>query len=405
VARHDVLVVGGGLVGASLARALEGLDLDVAVVEAAPPPAGAAPPGDGRVIALGWGSRVILEGLGIWASVAPEACPIRGIRVSDRGWPAGVRLEAEDEGLPALGYVVGAAALGAALGDALRAAPATRLYAPARVVALEAGADQVLCTLVGEEVPATVSARLVVGADGNDSRVRTLAGIGVREHDYRQSAVLATVRTARHHDHVAYERFTRSGPLALLPLADGRSSVVWTVRAGMEDRVAGLGRRELLAALQERFGWRLGRFEEAAGRGVYPLRRRLARCLTAPRVALAGNAAHALHPVAGQGLNLGLRDVAALADMLAEASRGGLDPGAPEALARYRALRRGDQLRVSAATDLLVRLFGLRLPPAGLARALGMAALDQLPPLRHGLARHAMGLGGRLPALARGARP
>ena len=433
--RFDLVVVGGGLVGASLVCALAGQGLRMALVEAQPLKVADLPGYDDRGIALAAGSQRIFAGMGLWPALAGAATPIRRIHVSDRGRFGFVRLDAADEGVPALGYVALARELGAALLGRLGGLAEVTLFSPARVAdfaADGAGARLTLATEGGARQ--TLEARLVVAADGTRSALRDRLGIATTERDYGQSAVIANVSPQLAHEGVAYERFTDTGPLALLPMSEGRCALVWTVPADRVEAVMALDDAGFLAGLQARFGQRLGRLERvgrrsyyrlsAGGRAqfeaatariyfdrgsdrdgrwsAYPLRLVRAKDALGPRLALIGNAAHTLHPIAGQGFNLGLRDVAALAEVLVEARRAGEDPGAPEVLARYARWRRADQRRVVAFTDGLNRLFASPLPPLACARDLGMLALDLLPPAKRGFGRLAMGRAGRLPRLARG---
>lgn len=400
--RYDVLIVGGGMVGASLACALGGQALRVAVVEAVPHGAATQPSYDDRSIALAYGTRRIFEGIGLWNALAGAVTPIERIHVSDRGHFGAARMEAAGCGFDALGYVVETRRLGEIFSAELARLPNVDLICPAELQAFEVSADGVRAHLAGAGPEALLTARLVVAADGGRSTVRRLAGIGVERRDYGQCAVIANVTPQRPHCNTAFERFTASGPLALLPMSQDRCSLVWTVDADRRAAVMALSDEAFLAALQERFGHRLGRFVRVGRRAAYPLTLIRANRHTAPRLALIGNAAHTLHPIAGQGFNLGLRDVAVLAQVLVEAVATGRDIGDPGTLAQYDRARRRDQRRVIGLTDGLVRIFSNDFTPLVVARNLGMVALDILPPLKRMLMRQTMGLGGRLPRLARG---
>ncbi|MFM1892235.1 MAG: hypothetical protein RLZ44_1312 [Pseudomonadota bacterium] len=399
---YDLLIVGGGMVGASLALALAGRGLRLGVIEAAAPGPGTQPSYDDRAIALAHGTRRIFEGLGIWPAIAASAEPIRRIHVSDRGHFGFTRLDAAAEQVPALGYVVTGRELGAALIDAVRQRPDVELIAPARVTALRTEPDRVVATVMEGEVGQEFATRLLVAADGGDSFVRETLGIPVRRWAYGQSAVVANITPERPHLGVAYERFTDVGPVALLPMREQRCALVWTVADAELQQVLDYDDAAFMTEFQARFGHRLGRFLRVGRRSGYSLSFLRALESVRPRVAIIGNAAHTLHPIAGQGFNLGIRDVAALAEVIAEAQRAGRDPGAAENLAAYEAWRRRDQQLVALATDGLVRLFTNPLGPLRLARNLGMLALDALPFAKHALARAAMGSAGRLPRLARG---
>lgn len=374
----------------------------VGVLEAVPATAAVQPSYDDRAVALSLGSKRILDGIGVWDAISPQAVPIERIHVSDRGHFGFTRLSAHDEGVEALGYVVEARVLGPVLGGCMGEAAEVDLICPARLEDIEIGADRVVAEVDVDGEPRRVSARLLVAADGGRSLVRRTTGIAAREWDYGQSAVIANVTPERSHGHVAYERFTDTGPLALLPMAGGRCALVWTVRTAQAEQLLGLDDDAFLARLQRRFGDRLGRFRKVGRRSAYPLSLVRSREQARERLVIIGNAAHSLHPIAGQGFNLGLRDVAALAQVLVDTHREGGDPGELVALRRYARWRSGDQGRTTAFTDALVRVFSNRLLPLVLARNLGLVALDLLPPVKHGLGRLAMGLGGRQPRLARG---
>jgi 2-octaprenyl-6-methoxyphenol hydroxylase len=408
---YDVIIAGGGMVGASLAHALAGGGLRVAVVEPVPLTAAAQPSYDDRAIALAYGTRRILEGLGVWAAIAPHAEPIRRVHVSDRGHFGFTHLDARDEDAEALGYVVTARDLGAALLAPL--AERADLLCPARVANFVVEADRVRVSIepagcdtsVGAPSTArSITARLLVAADGGRSAIRERLGIAQRHHAYGHHAVVANVTPSLPHQGVAFERFTETGPLALLPMTQNRCGLVWTARDADLADVLALDDRAFLAALQERFGFRLGRFVAVGRRSHYPLELRLAETQVLDRVAFIGNAAHTVHPIAGQGFNLGIRDVAMLADVLVEAHRAGRDLGALAVLEGYEAARRRDQRTVALATDALARLFTNPLGPLRVARNLGMTLLDALPPAKHLLARVGMGLAGAQPRLARGLR-
>jgi 2-octaprenyl-6-methoxyphenol hydroxylase len=397
---YDVLIVGGGQVGASLARAIAGSGLRIAVIEALPAQAPAQPSYDDRVIALGWGSRRILEGIGLWADLAASAEPIRRVHISDRGHFGFARIGCREAGVEALGYVLPARDLGRVLHQGLDGL--VDLYCPARLLDFRLGAERVDAALELDRQTLSLQARLLVAADGGDSPVRERLGFQAREWSYGQTAVIANVTPVRPHQGVAYERFTDSGPLALLPMTEGRCSLVWTQRDDAVEALLALDDQAFLRALQARFGQRLGCFARVGRRASYPLRQLLVGDPVRPRLALIGNAAHTLHPVAGQGFNLGLRDVAVLAELLVEQASAGADPGAMPLLARYREWRRPDQNALALVTDGLVRLFSNPLLPLRLGRNLGLLGFDLLPPLKQAAARRFMGLGGRLPRLGRG---
>jgi 2-octaprenyl-6-methoxyphenol hydroxylase len=396
----DVAIVGGGLVGASLAAALGGTGVRVLLIENVPFGAPAQPSFDERTTALGNASRRIFEGLGCWDRMATEAAPIRVIHVSEAGRFGFARLDAAEQGIDAFGYVIANRTIGAALWDKLSAAPDLALRVPARAGELTIDGEAVQLTVVGAAGERQrVAARLVVGADGADSQVRTLAGIEAAVEAYDQVAVVANVATDRPHRGTAYERFTRSGPLAVLPLHDGTLAVIWACRPEQARELAAMDEAGYLSRLQAEFGWRAGRFVRAGRRGSYPLRLTRAASTVATRAVLIGNAAQALHPVAGQGFNLGLRDAAMLAEAITEAPG---DAGSAQLLGHFAQWRSRDRTGVVRFTDGLVKLFGDTWPGTGLLRNAGLLIFDLLPPAKSALARVSAGFGGPAPRLARG---
>lgn len=398
----DVLITGGGLVGASLACALGGHPLRVGVIEAVPFNTAGQPSYDDRTIALAYGTRRIFAAMGIWDLLQDGATPIEKIHVSDRGHFGALRMDCREEHVEALGYVAPARVLGQALFNTLAKHPNVTVLCPAQLNGVEARANDV-CTHVDDGTQTrTVTARLLVAADGGRSAVREALGIAADTRDYGQCAVIANVTAARPHHNIAYERFTETGPLALLPMSEGRCALVWTHRAADADTIMAMDDDRFLAALQDAFGFRLGRFVKVGRRTAYPLQLILAREHVRERIALIGNAAHTLHPVAGQGFNLGLRDVAVLADVITAAAADGRDIGGDEVLQRYAQWRRRDHRRVIAFTDTLVRVFSNNLTPLVVARDLGMTVLDLLPGVKRGIVGRAMGITGTLPRLARG---
>lgn len=399
---YDLVIVGGGMVGASLAIALRGQGLRIALIEAHVPDADSQPSYDDRAIALAYGTRRIFEAIGVWPSLEPLAEPILSIHVSDRGHFGATRLRAADEGVPMLGSVVTARELGRVLLRRLQSDEALNVIAPARVVGFIDEGDHVAIEIEQQGVMTTVTCRLLVAADGGNSTIREELGVPVRRWTYGQSAIVANITPGKPHRNVAFERFTDSGPVALLPMTEQRCALVWTVADDDVEATLALGDPAFLAAFQGRFGYRLGRFTRVGRRTAYPLN--LLRVLDSVRgrVAIIGNAAHTLHPIAGQGFNLGIRDVAALAEVIVDARRDGGDVGATDALARYEAWRRGEQRGVALATDGLARLFSNPLTPIQLGRNLGLLVMEWVPGAKHPLARAAMGLMGRQPRLARG---
>lgn len=409
--RFPVAVAGGGLVGMSLALALARAGVRVALVEASPASSLDDAGYGARPIALSQGSRRILAALGVWDAIAASATPIVRIHVSDRGHFGFARLGAHDLGVDALGYVLAAAELERALRSQLADLDAVHLLCPATVDDVDAVNGATARVHIAAADTGTtprgarrLQARLVVVCDGGRSPLRERLGVPVSERDYGQWAVTARVEARCAHQGVAYERFTTEGPLALLPMQARSCGLVWSVGADSAEQLVTLDDAAFLAALGRQFGTRLGGFVAAGARSAFPLSLITATRIVGERLAMIGNAANHLHPVAGQGLNLGLRDAEALAEMVAASLRDGGDPGDAALLARYAADRRRDQSRVLRVTDALVRVFSNAFAPLVAARAVGLLAFDLLPPLKRGFARHAMGLAGRQGRLTRGLR-
>jgi 2-octaprenyl-6-methoxyphenol hydroxylase len=397
-----MIIVGGGMVGVSLAISLAHSGLRLALIEAYSPGAESQPSYDDRAIALAYGTRRIFEATGVWPSLAEIAEPIHDIHVSDRGHFGFTRLSAADEGVPALGHVVTARELGHVLLHQMRQDASLEVIAPARVISFEDQVDQVRVEVEHDGVMSSLECRLLVAADGGNSSIREQLDVPVQRWEYGQSAVVTNITPAKPHRNVAYERFTDSGPVALLPMTEQRCAVVWTVRDEQLESVLALDDDAFLSAFQKRFGYRLGRFLRVGRRAAHPLSLLRARESVRGRVAVIGNAAHTLHPIAGQGFNLGIRDVAALAEVVDSVLKAGGDIGAAENLAVYEGWRSAEQRNVALATDALARLFSNPLVAVRLGRNLGLLAMDLLPGAKHPLARAAMGMLGRQPRLARG---
>ncbi len=402
--QYDLVIVGGGMVGASLAIALSGHGLKMCVVEAHVAHVENVPNYDDRAIALAYGSRRIFEAMGIWGGIDDEAQPIRDIHVSDRGHFGFTRLNARQEGVPALGHVVTARALGHVLLDQLACCDDVEVLAPAGVVDFSSTPGSVQVVIEQDGQHRVLHAGLLVAADGGKSFIREQLVLPTQRWQYGQSAIVTNISAALPHHDVAYERFTDSGPIALLPMTGGRCGVVWTVRDEQVDEVMALDDEAFIAALQRRFGFRLGRFERVGHRYSYPLSLLRAKESVRQRTVVIGNAAHTLHPIAGQGFNLGLRDVAALAEVVLDARSADGDVGKQVTLQRYARWREKEQRNVALATDGLARIFSNPLGPLRFARNLGLLAVDLMPGGKHLLARAAMGLLGRLPKMGRGVR-
>jgi 2-octaprenyl-6-methoxyphenol hydroxylase len=390
--RVDIAIVGGGLVGASLALALQAgaraRGWRISLIEPFPPGEGYQPSYDARSSALSFGSRRIYERLGVWESISQRCEPITRIHVSDRGRFGAARLSAEEEGVPALGYVVENAWIGQSLWRALDN-DVIHWRSPGEVVQADADADGYSLTL-GDN--STLHTSLVILADGGRSSLRDQLGIQVKRTPYDQHALIANVSTAQPHGGQAFERFSEHGPMALLPLQENRSALVWTRLPDDARHLLACSEREFLSRLQEAFGYRLGAFTHVGSRFLYPLELVESSEQIRPHLVVLGNAAHSLHPVAGQGFNLSLRDTQALADVLlgSDAPLGDLST-----LQQYEALQKNDQRLTVGFSHHLTALFTRRESAVIAGRNLGLLGLDLLPSAKRWFARQAMGLGTR----------
>lgn len=409
---YDVVIVGGGMVGASLACALgslpEAATHRIAVVESFAYQSAQQPSFDDRTVALAYASRQIFSALGLWQDIeALGVAPIHKIHISDRGHMGISHLDRESVKQEALGYVVTSRVLGQALNVKLQTLSNIDILCPATVQQVAFQQASATLSIEHNNESRTLRAGLVIAADGGDSLIRQQAGVKTLQHHYGQSALIANVRVDHVHEQIAYERFTNSGPMALLPTTDVEASgqrfaLVWSETAEQVARLQALPDMEFLAELQQRFGVRPGKFVQVGKRDAYALKMLHAREHVRPRLAFIGNAAHTMHPVAGQGFNLGLRDVAVLAQVIVDAWRDGRDIGSMTVLREYADWRRRDHVQTMASTDTLVRLFTSSFPPLQLARNLGLLALDMLPAVKKIITRQAMGYVGKLPRLARG---
>ena len=397
--RVDAVVAGAGLSGLSVALALAEGGLEVAIVDRSDPRAIPAGQGDIRTTAISLSSRRLLETLGAWQAVAAGAEPILDIRVTDGDSPIHMDYDHRAVGDEPMGHIVVNQTLKMALLDRLAGHPGATVAEPGVVRSLAVDAGTATLTL---DDGRRLAGSLVIAADGRESSVRALAGLRVTRVPYRQSSIVDTIGHELPHHGLAHERFLTGGPLALLPMTGNRSALVWTESTQVADRIARLGDADFAAALLERFGESLGRLSPLGPRRVSPLEMIAAERFVADRVALVGDAAHAMHPVAGQGFNLGLRDVAVLAEVLADGVRLGLDPGSPTLLGDYQRRRRFDSATMMASTDGLVRLFSNDIGPVRAVRGLGLGIVDRIPAFKRVAIRHAMGTLGTLPRLLRG---
>ncbi len=409
--KADVIIAGAGMAGATLALALRRAGLEPVLVDPQPFDAQTAPAFDGRASAIAFSCFRQWRAIGAGEAIAPHAQRIEQILVTDGRGPgaapglqlsAFLRFEAAEiadrsEGEP-LGYMVENRHIRSGLARAVTDA-GINVLSPARVSAIEVQAGGARAILADGRV---LSAPLIVGCDGRNSQVRAAAGIGVVGWPYAEHGVVATVDLERPHNGVAYEHFLPAGPFAVLPLTGNRASLVWTEQAHRAKALMGMSPEAFGSVLNRRFGDFLGRAEAKGPRFAYPLGLQLSEAMTAPRIALLGDSTHAVHPIAGQGLNLGLKDCAALAEVLAEAARLGEDIGSGAVLERYARWRRTDNIAVAAATDAFNRLFSNDNPLVRLARGAGMAAVNRMGPARRFFMQEAGGAAGDLPRLLRG---
>lgn len=400
--RADVLILGGGLVGSALATALDAHGLTSIVVDIADPAVILAAGFDGRASAVASAPHRMLEAIGVAERLAGQGCPIRSIRVSDGLDPGKLDFDAEPDAAP-LGVMYENRALRTALFEAARAAPGVDLRMQTRAIAVDRGEHGVTATL---DSGATVSASLLVAAEGRGSPTREAAGIKVARWQYDHSALVTSVHHAHPHDQTAFEIFYPQGPFAILPLNDDaeghRSAIVWSVKRREAPGYLKLSERGFLAEMEKKMGGFLGPLSGMTPRFAYPLGFHHAAQITDHRLALVGDAAHGIHPIAGQGVNVGFRDVAALVEVLVDGKRLGLDPGDAQLLARYQRWRALDTFMVALATDGLTHLFGV---PGGLAsrvRRFGLDAVDRIAPLKNAFMSEARGENGDVPKLLQG---
>ncbi len=402
----DVAIVGGGPIGALTACCLADAGLEVAVIEASDPAALAQPGSDGRSIAIALSAQRVFAGCGAWALMQAEAEPIQEIRVTDGASPLFLHYDHNAIGDEPFGWIVENTTIRRGLHQRLAQLAHAHVLAPARVNKVERDTSGATLTLADSRV---LRAALVVAADGRPSPTRRAAGIQVQRFDYHQSGIVCTVAHEKPHHGVAHEHFLPSGPFAILPMHGTaehphRSSIVWTERLHLAEAIVRQNDEDFLAELHTRFGDILGRISLDSPRYHYPLTLQIAERAIDQRLVLVGDAAHGMHPVAGQGMNMGVRDVAALAEVVVEARRLGQDVGGPGVLARYQRWRRFDNMLMLGLTDVLVRLFSNDIGPLKLARDLGLAAIQAMPGAKRFFMKHAMGVVGDLPRLMRGER-
>lgn len=396
----DLLIIGGAMVGGSLALGLKESGLKIAIIDAKETESRIDGRAGERAIALSQGSVQLLDKLGLWKAIGKKAEAIETIHISDRGHFGKTRLSAKKEGVKALGYVATAKTIEMAIEEALEASDCSR-FCPATLTDLEV-CDDALKVIVNEgDKSLNLSCKLLVGADGGESTVRKLSGIERQIRHYNQTVISVVVEPELNGNQTAFERFTESGPLAFLPIENGLYSVVWTVDDREVDEMMKLSDEDFLSRLQLYFGHRLGRLKLVGERGCFPLSLVTASQMSAERRVLIGNASHQIHPVAGQGFNLGLRDAAQLAELLMVCVKRNGDPGDESLLKDFCDRREKDLKAVIGATDGLVKLFSSDFVPLALARNIGLVTLDHLPSAKSAIARFAMGMSGRLSRLER----
>lgn len=395
---YDIVIVGGGLVGATLALAL-GVDQRVALLEAqARPQTDQHEPSGERAIVLSASSHNILTALDIWPVLAPHVECVKEVQVSDRGHFGQVKITAKEEDLPALGYVIQAKHLQKSLTMLLDKSPNIDVFYQAQCHYLRSDEQCVTVKFNSVTGQQEIIGTLLVGADGHHSVVRELFNIAVNAIDYEQSAVVSNIDLARGHNNIAHERFTATGPIALLPLSEKKATLIWTVPHSSVEEIKSLSPEQFISTVQELFGYRLGRFISATPPVLFPIAMLRATELVRERVVLVGNAANAIHPIAGQGLNLGLRDAAVLVELIVEK---GLDQ-CEDILRDYVARRYSDHLQIVNITHSLVGFFTNAFFPLTLARNVGMTAMDLLPPLKRWLSKRSLGEVGHRTPLACG---
>ena len=398
---YDIAIIGGGLAGASLTCSLAGQPLRIAVIEQVAADADEQPSYDDRGLALALSSQRILNAIGVWPDLAVRSVPIRHIHISEKGRFGMVHLHAADLDLAALGHVVMARDLGAALLRKTTSLTNTDYIFPASVTDIRNTGHCIEVDYRHNEQMSTLRCRLLVGADGTSSAIRTRLGIETSVKDYGQTAIVSNVTPELAHNNTAYERFTPQGPIAMLPVAEGRCVAVHIVASSLKDDYMAMDNAAYLDTVQHDFGTRLGRMQKTGKRKSYPIRLVQANRQYTERAVLLGNSVHTIHPNGAQGFNLGLRDAASLAEHIIEAVQRGTDPGSMHVLETYTHARMLDQSGVVRFSDTIAGMFYNDNPVKALIRNLGMLALDLSLPMKRRLIRQATGLAGRQPALVR----
>ncbi|MDD1614993.1 MAG: 2-octaprenyl-6-methoxyphenol hydroxylase [Methylococcaceae bacterium NSP1-2] len=388
---YDLIIVGGGLAGNCLALALKDTGLTCAIIEANTPEQLANSPAGDRALALAAGTVKQLEDLGVWQGISHAATAIKNIHISDRGHFGKTRLSAEKEHVDALGYVITARDLETHVAQRVTQTNTVQIC-PARVVGLASDADKICVSIQQGDESITLTAKLLIGADGGQSSIRKLLNIAQQITEYGQTALVTTVKSTLAHKNTAFERFTTSGPLALLPTANNQCAVVWTRSTDDAQALMQSSEADFLAELQQCFGYKLGKLSLTAPRRSFPLSLIRAEKMRANRAVIIGNAVHQLHPVAGQGFNLGLRDVMQLADRLISQHQAAKDIGADDFLTEYSVARQKDHDLVINFTNNVIRIFSNDWLPLAAARNVGLTLLDHIPKAKSLLSRYAMGL-------------
>jgi 2-octaprenyl-6-methoxyphenol hydroxylase len=396
---YDLAIVGGGIIGNTLAVALQDSGLRVVTIESQVESVAVA---KNRAYAIALLSGQIFEQLGIWDQVLPQVTQFSQIQISDADHPGVVKLNPDTLGKTALGYGVSHQVLLTALQARLQVAENIALMCPAQVIDVDYGEDDATISIQtpDSEIPTQIRASLVIAADGAKSALRDRAGIATTGFNYWQSCITATIKPEKPHNNVAYERFWYAGPIGVLPLADGRCQVVWTLPHAQAEELRDLPTDEFLQQLEHCTGGLLGKLELDSQRWLFPVKLMQSNQYTAPRLALIGDAAHCCHPVAGQGMNLGIRDAVALAEVLIAAHQAGEDIGSKSVLNRYAKWRKPENWVILAFTDLLDRMFSNRILPIVIVRRIGLFLLDRVPVLKYLALRLMTGLAGKIPQVA-----